>query len=134
MKKIIIIVGIVVMGVVAIIFYWNVSQPTLSLQPPSFSDVQFSDDPEILKQQVTDMIANSNICEVDNDCIVAPYPANCPFGCYNLIHKKTNISVIEQGINKYTAIGSNCMYKCARPPENNELRCENNKCIDGRVK
>lgn len=87
---------------------------------------------ELLKEEIIDLLKKANYCKVDTDCLVLT-EFWCPFGCYNLINKNTDLTEIREKIGKhYKFPGAGCKYKCPLPPKPEEVKCKNGKCIDTR--
>lgn len=92
------------------------------------------DDPEALEKQIKQHIENVNYCATDDNCTIADIDADCPFGCYNLVSKNADLSIINEGIVKYRALQPDaCVYKCRTSPSAADIKCVSNKCVDARI-
>ncbi len=81
-----------------------------------------------LTKEINGMLTEANYCQSDTDC----HKINlaCPFGCYNLVNINTDTNAIGQANREFQDNCGNCLYKCSRNPEMEEIKCRNNKCID----
>ena len=97
----------------------------------SMEKIIFENDCDKLEKQIDMLIESANYCDVDSDCVIST-EFWCPFGCYNLFNKNTNLTEVREGIEKYHKNCPECIYDCNRPPTQEEVICKNNKCIDSR--
>lgn len=93
---------------------------------------------EQLENETKALIEKVQYCERDSDCIVdTSFQPRCPFGCF-LIRNKSfdgneDLLLIFEKIKKYNNSRCvKCMYKCLMPPEQEDVKCQNNKCTDTR--
>lgn len=82
---------------------------------------------DILRQ-----IDEANFCDKDSDCLLLSL--GCPFGCYKLVNRNSDHSLITEAIKKYNFDCTRCVYDCDRDPTVEEIKCEKNKCIDIRYR
>jgi len=71
-----------------------------------------------------------NYCNDSSECKIVSL--GCPFGCYRFVNENANLSEIAELSGKYKANCPECVYKCPISPEQEQISCENNKCIDKR--
>lgn len=110
-----------------------ISGKCTSVRPTTDPAKTFSDDPDVLKQQINNLLFNANYCATADNCVVADIDAGCPFECYNLVSRNADLTWIKEGVEKYNKIQpKKCVYDCDRMPTAKEIRCVKNKCVDSR--
>ncbi|RJR27001.1 hypothetical protein C4561_04465 [candidate division WWE3 bacterium] len=75
-------------------------------------------------------LEKANYCQQATDCKAVSY--GFPFECFNLVNKNENLTQIETSIKLYQKDKVLPIYDCDRWPYENEITCENNKCVDAR--
>lgn len=80
------------------------------------------------EDEIKDNLGRANYCSQSADCSVKSY--GCPFGCYSLVNKTEDLTLIESDIAGYYSTGNQCVYDCDRDPQLGEIGCVNNKCVD----
>ncbi len=101
-----------------------------------FNNLYFADC-DNLKNEAKSLLKKANYCSADSDCILSA-GLSCPFGCYNLINKNADITVIKEVAERYfecqKRLGLTCieLLNCMPPPAQEQIKCINNKCIDSR--
>lgn len=92
--------------------------------------------PNMQERGIKRLLNEANYCAVDSDCAVLNTNLGCPFGCYNLGNKDADVTQINALWEAYQKSreksGSFCIYSCIVPPEPQEIKCINNKCVDAR--
>jgi len=92
---------------------------------------------EQLENEIKTLIEKVQYCDQDSDCIVdTSFQPHCPFGCY-LIRNKSfdgsgDLSSIFKKMDTYYSNCPKCVYGCPMSPEQKDIKCQNNKCIDTR--
>lgn len=84
-----------------------------------------------LERQTKELIEKANYCDIDSDCIISPI-SRCPFGCHLLFNKNADISKIEENLKLFNYNCMECKYDCDIAPNQDEIKCINNKCVDMR--
>jgi hypothetical protein len=84
-----------------------------------------------LETEINQMLNTANHCTQDSDCGIN-LESSCPFGCYNLINKKIDITHIKTKMQTFTNECTKCVYGCIAAPTEEEIICKANKCIDTR--
>jgi hypothetical protein len=83
-----------------------------------------------LEIEINKSINGANYCSTDSDCITTQLGQ--PFGCFNIINKDFDLIDIKNKIETYKkndySVPKN--YNCTPVPNREELKCENNKCIN----
>lgn len=86
-----------------------------------------------LENEIKQILESYNHCETKSDCISINI-LSCPFGCYSFVNIDENISMIKNKIDSYqNSRCTKCVYGCIAPPNNSEISCQNNICIDTRI-
>lgn len=83
---------------------------------------------EELKEKILDEIDAENHCMKDSDCILAD-SFGCPFGCYSLINKETNLKNVASKVVEYNNNCEKCIYDCI-VPKPQDIKCQDKKCVD----
>ena len=127
---IIVILAILLIGGV-FIYQYRFSLPEIPFIPKV--GVSFSNDCNKLIQQINDLVEKANYCSSDSDCLISTETTKfC--GCWSLINKNADLAKIKEGNEKY--IGLNCPVlmcgECMLLPTQGDIKCSNNKCVDGR--
>ncbi len=120
----IILIGVILIGVILIVgcaaFYLLFQNQPEILGLPSNC--------ESLQNAMRSSLEQANYCTADSDCAATIEPG-CPFGCYNLVNKNADFTLIRQQTQEYqNQCGGMCEYECwGSPPV---LFCRNNRCTD----
>jgi len=98
---------------------------------------------EIKGKELQEMIDNQEICircgmdrkvirRDNSDCVV--YGRSfCPFGCYFLFNKDVDEIEIWESFKEYSEKCSpSCAFRCPVTPAQDDVKCENNKCVIAR--
>ncbi|OYT54950.1 MAG: hypothetical protein B6U72_01105 [Candidatus Altiarchaeales archaeon ex4484_2] len=90
-----------------------------------------------LEEEINELIEEIKYCESDSDCVLdESTPLVCPFGCYLVRSKLFNdgeaLSAVEEKIQEYQNKCLICLYSCPHPPEQEDIKCRSNKCVDTR--
>lgn len=86
-----------------------------------------------LKNQINNLFSKANYCITDTDCILSEN-SSCLFGCNSLVNKNVNTSKIKKEIEKYSSKAcAVCNIDCISPPQQENIKCSNGKCIDNRL-
>jgi len=80
-----------------------------------------------LEKKIGILIKSKNYCDTDSDCRVNSY--SCPFGCHSLINKNANLDDVNNKIKEYYNKCVSCKYVCNLSPDQEGIKCENNKCV-----
>ncbi|MBU1089189.1 hypothetical protein KKF38_00120 [Patescibacteria group bacterium] len=92
-----------------------------------------------MEKEINNMIEEIKYCESDDDCILdkpALWGSDCITGCYlirsNLFNDGEYLSLIQEKVNQYQDKCEYCQLECPVPPEQKDIKCQNNKCVDAR--
>ncbi len=85
-----------------------------------------------IEKQINELLKKANYCNADSDCKTSDVYLGCPFGCYNLVNKNSDLSGIKASGEVYGRICGNCVYRCQIKPTQEQIKCRNGKCIDNR--
>lgn len=77
--------------------------------------------PKIKESYIKNEIKLANYCDIDSDCVDAG--GKCPFGCYVYVNKNE----VERISSLIGLSDPKCVYGCLLCEE---VKCENNKCIE----
>ncbi|MCD4705061.1 hypothetical protein K8R66_03215 [bacterium] len=80
-----------------------------------------------LEKRIGELIKSENYCDIDLDCKVHNF--SCPFGCFSLINKNADLSELKNEIEIFWKKCSSCIYDCSPQPDQNDIKCKNNKCV-----
>ncbi|MCK5177267.1 MAG: hypothetical protein KAQ92_06070, partial [Candidatus Aenigmarchaeota archaeon] len=74
-------------------------------------------------------------CNLDSDCFVdTSIILGCPLGCHFIRSKKYNNSeqlfLLEEKLKQYKNECATCKYNCISSPDQEDIKCQNNKCVD----
>lgn len=94
---------------------------------------------EDLEKEIKSLVEKVKVCQSDSDCVLdEALNLGCPLGCYLLRNKSPNnneyLSSIVEKVEKYQKSCPICLYECPYMPEQKDIICQNNKCIDKRFK
>lgn len=83
--------------------------------------------------KVDELLVDAASCNSDSDCIVdTENHLGCPFGCYLIRNKSFDVLLIKDTVNEYKNKCAVCKYKCPVAPEQKDIICKDNKCVDDR--
>lgn len=104
------------------------------MPPTEFPPMSFSNNCNEVIRQVNNLVEKANYCNTDSDCVVSTETTKfC--GCWSLINKNADLSKIKEGNEKYAQL--NCPVlscaECMLLPTQGDIKCSNNKCVDGRT-
>jgi hypothetical protein len=86
-----------------------------------------------MRRDIDFLFEEARKCEKDSDCIVENKWMFCPFGCFQIHNKAYDIAEIMQKVRDFqTQKCYLCEYSCMTPPKQEQLKCQNNRCIDAR--
>jgi hypothetical protein len=71
-------------------------------------------------------------CSSDRDCTIV-YGFGCPFGCWSLVNRGSDLAAINRSSEEYHASCGECRYKCMHPPFREEIRCVAGRCGEVRL-
>jgi len=125
MKKIYIISSIIILAVLIIgisVFYKTKKQ------------IVFSGDCNQLITQINGLVEEANYCNADTDCEIST-EATKFCGCWGLISKNTDLSIIKEGNEKYGKLNCPTLMcgECMLIPQQGDIKCVNRKCVDSRL-
>jgi len=87
-------------------------------------------DCHVLETKITRAINDSNFCEKDLHCDVKLVNESvCPFGCYQLVNRDAKLKDLKEYFRAYKVQCEYCKYECVKPPDKQDLKCINNKCV-----
>lgn len=73
----------------------------------------------------------NNHCNEDSDCKIVD-GFGCPLGCYYLVKKDRDLTVYQRTIDRYYEQCPHCIWDCPSLPSQDQVKCQNNKCVDTR--
>ena len=88
-----------------------------------------------IEKEISELLSKANYCDVDSDCTTYHVPIDTTLACYNLVNKYGDLSDIEKLSEQYRS--NNCprsVVSCPAPPEQGDIKCRNNKCVDARIR
>lgn len=95
------------------------------------NSVNFEDDCDKLEEQIKVLLGQANHCQRDSDCELVDVSLRCcAYGCYNLVNKNEDPSVIEEGAEMDKENCGRCHCNCLASPKAEEIKCRNGKCVD----
>jgi|SRR3989338_7712009 len=96
-----------------------------------------------LSEQIGKLIKDKNYCSVDSDCIVSDVGFGC--SCYQLINSNEDMTKVTSYIEEYKNKECGYIYLwpgmkrhaficdvCPTTPNQDQILCKNNKCVDSR--
>lgn len=84
------------------------------------------------EETIKNLIDEANYCKEDSDCILSR-EFDCPFSCYNLINRNSDLSNIRKKIQEYYIDCIHCDYGCIPYPTKEQIKCIQGKCDDIRL-
>ncbi|MBP9811742.1 hypothetical protein KBC86_00045 [Candidatus Gracilibacteria bacterium] len=87
------------------------------------------------KAEIEKLFEEARICDQDSDCVVENKGMFCPFGCFQIHNTSYNIDeILKKVIEFQDEKCFLCEYKCMTPPDQSDLKCLENQCVDIRYK
>lgn len=121
-----------------IIFAARLNNPTKSPDPGPIAAPTKTKPPvadcKNLENEVKSLLNKANSCQKDGDCVLQnQIDLWCPFGCYNLVNRRADLSSVRAKFEEYTGKGCpRCVYDCDVSPKTEDIKCVQNKCVDRR--
>lgn len=92
------------------------------------SVIEFADNCQDLRNQLTSIIDQANHCKTDSDCGVRDLRS--PFSCFDIISEDEDLSFLREGLIKYKENCGDSVPICYRVPKDDELTCQENRCVN----
>lgn len=127
-----IIAGVIALVVISVYLLYTISTSPGDTQPKkvTIKNNENTERCDALKEEIKSMLYEVNHCAADTDCVME-WRYDCPFGCYMLYNKDADLGLIDQKVRTFTEEEcETCEYQCVIPPEQEEIRCIDNRCED----
>lgn len=88
-----------------------------------------------MRAEIDTLFEKARVCQEDSDCIVENKWMFCPFGCFQIHNTSYNIDEIMKKVIEFQDEKCFlCEYSCMTPPDQSDLKCLENQCVDIRYK
>lgn len=85
---------------------------------------------EEIEKDLFDFIQISRNCRADSDCFIIS--DGIVLGCYYIVSKNIDQETYNNILSQYSIICPSAQFKCATAPNEEQIKCEQNICIDVR--
>jgi len=82
-----------------------------------------------LEARINATVEAANYCDTNSDCLIVEN-LGCPFGCYALVNKESDLSGARSAIVEYNGKCPTCFPSCTPSPKQEKIECKLGKCSE----
>ena len=82
-----------------------------------------------LEARINATVEAANYCDSNSDCLIVE-DLGCPFGCFVLVNKESDLSGARSAIVEYKGKCPTCFPSCTPSPKQEKIECKQGKCAE----